>query len=257
MFAVIKPQICIHCAAIADPDFCEKNASLCRAVNVQATGGNVSKAAQKCASRLIFCSTDYVFGNEKLTYSESDEASPLQEYGRSKVLAERLVLETSRGRRVLRLPLPLWCLAYMSCGSSTGQPRLNSVGGFSAEGATLRYPLFHCRCRFSGSASRHGRRNMMVFSIFPVPEATTKLEWAKLVAQLCPRRTVSIRPADGATLTAERPASIRLDDSKAERNLLSFSPRSLAQGIPRGSKNAQRKGNKPCALKNTLCVLKL
>lgn len=31
MFAVVKPQICIHCAAIADPDFCEAHVSLCRA----------------------------------------------------------------------------------------------------------------------------------------------------------------------------------------------------------------------------------
>lgn len=226
MFAVIKPQTCIHCAAIADPDFCERNASLCHAVNVQATG-NVSRAAQKCRSRLVFCSTDFVFGNDKLTYSESDETSPLQEYGRSKVLAEWLVLETQRSA-VLRLPL-LYGASH-TCLVAQVQAAAMNQSEFRAEGATLRYPLF-----IPDVASVIQRLVMTqehdgIFHLSG-PEATTKLEWARLVAQLCRQRTVSIRPApaDGATSTATRPVSIRLDDSKA-RDLLSFSPHSLAQG---------------------------
>jgi dTDP-4-dehydrorhamnose reductase len=225
MFAVIKPQICIHCAAIADPDLCERIPSLCHAINVQATG-NVSKAAQERASRLIFCSTDYVFGNEKLTYSESDETSPLQEYGRSKVLAERLVLQTQRSA-VLRLPL-LYGASQKCLVAQVRAAALNR-SEFRAEGATLRYPLF-----IPDVASVVQRLVMTpehdgIFHLSG-PEATTKLEWARLTAQLCPQRTVSIRPSlDGATSTAERPVSIRLDDRKA-RDLLSFSPRSVAQG---------------------------
>lgn len=188
---------------------------------------NVSKAAERFASRLIFCSTDYVFGNAKRSYSESDPTSPLQEYGRTKVLAEQLILQTPRSI-VLRLPL----LYGGSDRCLVAQVRAAALDGseFCTEDATLRYPLFIPDVATVVQRLVVTPEHDGIFHLSG-PEATTKLEWARIVAQLCPQHSVSIRasPAGRAASIAARPDSIRLDDRKA-RKLLSFDPLTLVQG---------------------------
>jgi len=41
---------------------------------------------------LLYISTDYVFDGDKSPYKETDEPSPINEYGRLKLLGEKAVL---------------------------------------------------------------------------------------------------------------------------------------------------------------------
>lgn len=98
----VDPRVIVYAAAIADPDRCEQDPSASYEVNV-AGAGWVADAAAKAGRRVIYYSSDYVFGAPG-RYFEDAPTAPLQVYGRHKVAAEQLLL--SRGDNVvIRLPL--------------------------------------------------------------------------------------------------------------------------------------------------------
>ncbi len=87
----IKPWLIIHAAAFTDVDGCEKYPEKAETINVQGTR-NIVSLCQEYGSRLIYISTDYVFNGKKSTaYTEDDATSPLNVYGRTKLLGEELV----------------------------------------------------------------------------------------------------------------------------------------------------------------------
>ncbi|MCG2712492.1 MAG: dTDP-4-dehydrorhamnose reductase [Candidatus Omnitrophica bacterium] len=92
VFEEIKPWLIIHAAAFTDVDGCEKYPEKAEAINVQGTR-NIVGLCREYNIKLIYISTDYVFDGEKLSaYTESDPTSPLNVYGRTKLLGEEFVL---------------------------------------------------------------------------------------------------------------------------------------------------------------------
>lgn len=89
-----RPDAIIHAAAWTDVDGCERDPERARAVHVAGTS-NVASAARKAQAHLIAVSTDLVFdGQKRQPYVEDDETNPLQVYGKTKLEAERIALET-------------------------------------------------------------------------------------------------------------------------------------------------------------------
>lgn len=98
----IDPRVVVYAAAVSDPDRCEQDPSTSYDVNVIGAD-RVAATAAKIGCRLVYYSSDYVFG-EPGRYFEDAPVSPLQVYGRHKSEAEQLVL--SHGDNVvIRLPL--------------------------------------------------------------------------------------------------------------------------------------------------------
>lgn len=98
----IDPRVVVYAAAVADPDRCEDDPSTSYAVNVIGAGW-VAEAAAKTGRRVVYYSSDYVFGQPG-RYLEDAPVMPLQVYGRHKAEAEKLVL--SQGdNMVIRLPM--------------------------------------------------------------------------------------------------------------------------------------------------------
>jgi dTDP-4-dehydrorhamnose reductase len=89
-FDAISPDVVIHAAAIPDIDFCEKNPSLARAVNVGMTA-NIADWCTRNGRRLIYLSSDNVFDGEKGNYVEDDRPAPINEYARTKAAGEGIV----------------------------------------------------------------------------------------------------------------------------------------------------------------------
>ncbi len=58
---------------------------------IQAGTTNITQAAQSIGARLIYLSTDVVFGGDKAPYAEDDQPQPLHAYGRCKAAAEKIV----------------------------------------------------------------------------------------------------------------------------------------------------------------------
>ena len=88
-----KPQIVIHCAAITLVGDAEKNPTLARRVNVEATKFLAELAAE---ISFVFFSTDIVFDGRKGAYSETDTPNPLHLYGETKLAAEEIILKNPR-----------------------------------------------------------------------------------------------------------------------------------------------------------------
>ena len=104
-----KPGIIIHCAAVANVDACERSPDTAWRVYVEGTG-NVVRAAREARAKLVYISTDQVFDGKKGDYSEDDEASPVNEYGRTKLAAEKVVTEGMEEHVVLRTNFYGWSI---------------------------------------------------------------------------------------------------------------------------------------------------
>ncbi|MDC1023644.1 NAD(P)-dependent oxidoreductase [Nitrosopumilus sp.] len=88
-----KPNIIINTMAYSNLDFCEENRDEVFSLHVDITN-KISAICSKINSKIIFISTDYVFdGNQKKKYVEDDEPNPINYYGETKLLAERIVLK--------------------------------------------------------------------------------------------------------------------------------------------------------------------
>ena len=87
-----KPGAVIHCAAYTAVDRAEEEAEICRRVNVEGSA-NVAAAAQSVKAKMLYVSTDYVFGDNGNEPIETDgEKKPLNVYGRTKLDGENAVL---------------------------------------------------------------------------------------------------------------------------------------------------------------------
>lgn len=86
-----KPDIVAHCAAYTAVDKAESEAELAITVNGLGTRW-VAEACREVGAKMIYISTDYVFGGDgKTPYEVDDEKKPVNVYGRSKLLGEDAV----------------------------------------------------------------------------------------------------------------------------------------------------------------------
>ncbi len=90
-FAVARPDVVIHAAAITNVAACHRDPIQANRINTQATAA-LAELCHGSGGRLLFTSTDLVFDGERGNYSESDAAIPLSIYGRTKLDAEKLAL---------------------------------------------------------------------------------------------------------------------------------------------------------------------
>jgi len=91
VFKTYLPTHIIHTAAITNVDACELNPVACFETNVAATE-KLFNQTKKIGAHFQLLSTDFIFDGEKGNYKEEDEPNPLSVYARSKVDAERLLL---------------------------------------------------------------------------------------------------------------------------------------------------------------------
>lgn len=86
-----KPDTVVHCAAYTAVDKAESEAELALTVNGFGTRW-VAEACREVDAKMIYISTDYVFGGDgHVPYEVNDEKKPVNVYGRSKLLGEDAV----------------------------------------------------------------------------------------------------------------------------------------------------------------------
>lgn len=113
-----RPDVIIHAAGMSNVDFAEKNQLLARAVNVDGTR-NIIKVCQRNNIKLIYLSTNAVFDGRNPPYGEEAERLPVNYYGRLKVEAEDLILNSGLKSSIVR--------AILMYGWHYPQSRLNPV----------------------------------------------------------------------------------------------------------------------------------
>jgi dTDP-4-dehydrorhamnose reductase len=87
MILTVRPEIIIHAAAMAEPEWCEQNRELAIAINEHGTK-HIVDAANKINAKIIYVSSFEVHGGSL--------------YGRTKVASENFVKDTHAGYVILR-----------------------------------------------------------------------------------------------------------------------------------------------------------
>jgi dTDP-4-dehydrorhamnose reductase len=97
-----EAELVVNTAAMHHVEDCERQPEKAYAVN--ATGCfNLAQVTQGIGAALLHVSTDYVFdGKVNVPYVETDEAQPLNVYGKTKLQGEQLVISTNPRHFILR-----------------------------------------------------------------------------------------------------------------------------------------------------------
>ena len=98
-----KPCAVIHLAAYTAVDKAESEKELCRKINESATE-NLARICGEKGIKLLYTSTDYVFGGSGESFYETDdEKAPLNIYGETKLGGERAVEELCEKHFIVRI----------------------------------------------------------------------------------------------------------------------------------------------------------
>lgn len=103
LVAGFEPRHVVNCAAMTDVDECERRPERAREINATAPG-DLATVCSDHGVDFTHVSTDYVFdGEETDRYSERDDPTPIQAYGRSKLAGERAVTAADESALIIRL----------------------------------------------------------------------------------------------------------------------------------------------------------
>ena len=107
-FNIFRPDAVIHCAAWTDVNGAESNWQRCLDVNYRGTM-NVAEAAAKYGAKMLYVSTDYVFGRkyddtmELLPAEPTYSSNAINVYGMTKALGEDAVRKTLDEHFIVRI----------------------------------------------------------------------------------------------------------------------------------------------------------
>ncbi len=99
-----QPDAIIHTAAMTQVDDCEDQQAACWELNVTAVD-HLIRAAEAVNAHLVHLSTDFIFDGAAGPYDETAAPNPLSFYGKSKLAAEKLLLESSISYSIIRTVL--------------------------------------------------------------------------------------------------------------------------------------------------------
>ena len=108
-----KKQECvvIHCAALTNVNYCEKNSSAAFETNVFISK-RLAKVCYKLGIKFVHISSDHLFSGLNLFSTEQSEISPLNVYGASKAKAEKEVLKNNPESLIIRTNFFGWGTSY-------------------------------------------------------------------------------------------------------------------------------------------------
>jgi dTDP-4-dehydrorhamnose reductase len=105
-----KPEVIIHCAAIANVDDCESRPDVAEKINAQLPG-EIAAVAAKHSLKMVQISTDAVFDGLVGNYKEIDVPNPLSVYASTKLAGEKAVAEANPNALITRVNFYGWSMA--------------------------------------------------------------------------------------------------------------------------------------------------
>lgn len=93
-----KPDILLNCAAMTDVDGCERDPYFAENINAL----SIKNLLNNFNGFFIHISTDYVFDGKEGPYKEEDSVNPINIYGKTKLIGEKIVVENSKNWAILR-----------------------------------------------------------------------------------------------------------------------------------------------------------
>jgi dTDP-4-dehydrorhamnose reductase len=214
----LSPDLLVHAAAVTNVDRCETDPGQAHQVNAE-SAKIVAEASSSSGTQFIHISTDQLFGDSGSVFLETDRPQPLNEYGRSKLLAEQLVSEACPRALVLRTNFFCWGFAQRQSFSDWIIYNLRA-----GKSLTLYEDVFFSPILADELAqAAHELIERGSAGIFNVvgDERLSKYEFALRLADRfsLPRTLIkrSTLPRDGSI--AARPRDMSLDNTKAKNAL--------------------------------------
>lgn len=228
LFAKIDPDIVIHCAANINSDDVEKDKRRGREVNETGTK-NVAVACKRSGCRLIYISSDYVFGRKDGAFFENDEYEPVNYYGQTKANAERFVMEELDDFIIIR-PSMLYGLQERGGKNSFLARTLDALCAgkkIRLDDKTKKYPLLiddlALLIKTLIDMEEHG-----IFHISST-DGISRYEMARMIAKEFSFSERLVAPSKERGRVARRPNDLRLDIRKI--NHLGIYPVNFREGI--------------------------
>ncbi|MEK6917450.1 MAG: sugar nucleotide-binding protein [Nanoarchaeota archaeon] len=91
-----KPEVILDTVALTSSTKCENNPRLAEDLNYK-TAKNISEVANEIGAWMVFMSSSYLFDGKTGNYNEDDKTSPINEYARTKIMAEKEILKNPKG----------------------------------------------------------------------------------------------------------------------------------------------------------------
>lgn len=106
-----KPKLIWHAAGMTNVDDCEKYPNKANLIN-GVFPGNVAKVSHELGVKFVYISTDQLFDGTKSFCEEKEDTNPVNEYGSSKALGEKLVLKYNPEAIIARCNFFGWGPSY-------------------------------------------------------------------------------------------------------------------------------------------------
>jgi len=103
----LSPDIIIHTVGLTSVDLCEKNPSLANKVNAE-LAKNIATISKIYNIKLVHISTDHLFSDNSGMYTEQSSLDPINEYGKSKLLGEKWVIDINNQAIIARTNFFCW-----------------------------------------------------------------------------------------------------------------------------------------------------
>lgn len=213
-----KYDVIVHCAALANVDYCQNNPQVAHRHNVEGSA-NFAALAKKTGAKLVYVSTAHVFPASGRAYSEGDE--PLLEnatsvYGKTKLEGEMLVRSAAIPFLILRIDQPYyWNMEWQKENTVTRTFRKLGAGEPVREVEDwMNCPTFvPSFCNLAHALIKMDARG--VFNAAG-PDYVSRLEWGRAVARTFGYKENAIEPISSSSLKlpVERP-NVQLDSSRA------------------------------------------
>lgn len=98
-----NPDVVIDTVALTSSLACEKDPKLAYKLNFE-TAKNIADVCKETGVKMVFISSTYLFDGKKGNYSEKDEVQPINEYAKTKIMAEK---EISKLKKYLILRIDI------------------------------------------------------------------------------------------------------------------------------------------------------
>lgn len=241
LFRSRRPNVVVHCAALADPEICERDPERARREN-EVTTGIVVNASGRMGARLITLSTDLVLDGETAWSRETVRPGPIAEYGRCKLAAEIAAMADRPEVVIFRVALVVGRGhgARLSASESIAQ-RLTRGEGVTLYEDEWRTPIDPDSVAQAIEAAIQRPRISGLFHLGG-SERLTRMQLGQRVAKVLGLDASLIQSSQRAQHKgAPRPRDVSLDTRRAKEEL-GWVARALDVAILEGRRDSTRQG---------------
>ena len=227
----VDPDVVIHAAAEGSVDAIQGNMESFRTLNVR-TPSLLANWCESHSRKLVFISSNAVYGGRAEPYGDESDVSPVNDYGRLKVEAELQVREANPSTLIIR---PILMYGWPNIGRR-GNPVTDWISKLRAGQEVCVVEDVETQPLYAGDAAigvwRAVRSNLTGTMNFGGGQPVSLFDFARLTARAFDLNDALIQPIKSQDLPdlAPRPKQTRFDNRRLQEQL-NVTVKSPAEGL--------------------------